>query len=259
MSYLDKDVALRKTLGEMVEDRNEAVALWAQGYRVLEMSRKKVEDVSRYGGPRMYDIPGPDKARYEIDKAFWRAAFERTRMMEIMDSKARKEFDKALETKPPVFSLDNIETQYLAMYQNSDEMFLRGIYEVFRHLDHSYWNNNHEPYQISEKNIMGYWLEGWCLSNPRLSYHRSDLVNDIDRCVKVLTGRKHHPRELETKINAALKDQDGPPWIYEDDDYHMKFFKNQNCHLTFKNQDTIDRLNRAIAQYCNHHKLKEAA
>jgi hypothetical protein len=263
MSYLDKDVALRKTLGEMVEDRNEAVNLWAQGYRVLEMSEKKVKDVARYGGPRMYDVASPDKARHEIDKAFWRAAFERTRMMEIMDSKARKEFDNALERKPPVFSLDNIESQYVTMYQGADEMFLRGIYEVFRHLDESYWNNSHEPYQLSEKSILRGILDSWSTENswttPHLSYHRTDLLNDIDRCVKVLTGRKHQPRELETKINAALKDQDGPPWVYEDDDYHMKFFKNCNCHLTFKNQDTIDRLNRAIAQYCNHHKLKEAA
>ena len=77
--------------------------------------------------------------------------------------------------------------------------------------------------------------------------------------MKVLTGRKHQPRELETRVNAAMKECDGPPWTYEDDDYQMKLYKNCNCHLVFKNQDTIDRLNRSIAEYCNHHQLAEAA
>lgn len=260
MSYLDKDVAIRKTLGEMVEDRNEAVSLWEQGYRVLEMSKKKVDDVSRYGGPRMYDIPGPDSARHMIDKAFWTAAFERTRMTQIMDAKAMKEFRDSLEKNPPVFAMCNIEDQFLAMYQQADEMFLRGIYEVFQRLDPSYWNNSHEPYQLSAKNIIGYMFDAWSISSGtlRLNYSRSDWVNDIDRCVKVLTGREHHPRELETKINDALKEC-GRPWIYEDEDYKIQGYKNGNAHWTFKNQDTIDRLNRAIAEYCNHHQLSEAA
>jgi len=180
-------------------------------------------------------------------------------MTQIMDAKATKQFRDSLEREPPVFSMTNIETQYLTMYQEADHMFLRGIYEVFRSLDSNYWNNDHEPYQLSSKNIMRGMLDSWSVGwgGPRLSYYRTDWLNDVDRCVKVLTGRKHHPRELETRVNDAMKDQDGPPWLYEDDDYLMKFYKNCNCHLVFKNQDTIDRLNQSIAKYCNHHKLKE--
>lgn len=254
------DIAVRKTLGEMVEDRNNAVRLWGDGCKLIDMAKGICDENARYGGPRTYDIPSPGDATKSIDSAFWRASFERTGMMQIMDAKATKQFKDSLEKKPPVFSMDNIESQYLTMYQEADTMFLRGIYEVFRTLDPDYWNNNHEPYQISSKNILRGILDGWSYGgNRHLSYYRTDWINDVDRCVKVLTGRKHQPRELETNINAALKDQDGPPWIYEDDDYLMKFFKNCNCHLVFKNQDTIDRLNSSIAKYCNHHKLQEAA
>lgn len=263
MSVFDKDVATRKTLGEMVEERNSVLSIWGQGYKLLTQAKEIMNRTARYGGLQTYETADPDKAKRMIDAAYWRSAFERTRMTEIMDAKASKEFHDSLERKPPEFSMVNIESQYLIMYQQADEMFLRGVYEVFRNLDDSYWNNNHEPYQISSKNIMRGMIDSWSVqwggSNPYLSHYRSDWFNDVDRCVKVLTGRRHQPRELETKVNAAMKEQDGPPWIYEDDDYHMKFYKNCNCHLVLKNQDTIDRLNRAIAQYCNHHQLQEAA
>ena len=262
---LTRDVAVRKTLGEMVKERDAALRLWTDGYRLLEDATSVIKKTCHYGGPQTYQTSSPDSARVEIDSAYWQAAFERTGMMQIMDKKAHDEFKRSLERKPPVFSMGNIESQYLTMYQQADEMFLRGIYEVFRSLDPSYWTNSHEPYEIGEKSIMRGMLDSWSVESsfgtPRLSYHRSDWINDFDRCVKVLTERKHHPRELETRINEALSKTavEGPPWIYEDDDYHMKFFKNQNLHLTLKNRDTIDRLNRAIAEYCNHHKLEEAA
>ncbi len=258
---LSKDLVMRKTLGEMVIERNNAVQLWKTGYKVLQQSHDIVAGTTRYGGPQMYDIKSPGKAEKLIDSAFWRASFERTGMTQIMDAKATTEFQNSLEKDPPTFSMENIETQYLTMYQDAEMMFQRGIYEVFRQLDHSYWNNNHEPYSLSKKNIVrglfDQWSINWKAIDLRLDHRNSNMINDIDRCVKVLTGRKHHARELETKINAAMKGE--APWIYEDDDYQLKGFKNGNGHMLFKNQDTIDRLNREIANYCNHHQLREAA
>lgn len=261
MSRLEQTVALRKTLGEMVTERDNAVRLWNTGYKVLQQSHDLVAETIRYGAPQMYDIASPCKAAKMIDGAYWRASFERTGMTQIMDAKATTEFKNSLEKEPPQFSMDNIEAQYLTMYQDAEHMFQRGIYEVFRYLDHSYWNNNHEPYSLSRKNIIrglfDTWAIKWSDRDLRLSYYNSDRINDIDRCVKVLTGRRHQPRELESKINQAMKGE--APWIYEDDDYQLKGFKNGNGHLIFKNQDTIDRLNREIANYCNHHQLAEAA
>ena len=261
---LNKDVIPRKRLSDMVKERDNAVTLWNDGARLLDESMSIVKRTARYGGPG-WDLRNRGSAEKQIDAAYWRASFEQTGMTQIMDAKAINQFHQSLERDPPQFSMANIESQYLTMYQQADEMFLRGVYEVFRNLDDSYWTNNNEPYQISKKNIVGYMLDSWSVDSswvkPRLSYSRHDWINDVDRCVKVLTGRKHQPRELEIKINEQLAYQDGedPPWIYEDDDYHMKFFKNCNVHWTFKNQDTIDRLNKAIADYCNHHKLPEAA
>lgn len=257
-----KDVAVRKTLAEMVEDRDAAVRHWADGYRLLDQACGFCKENARYGGPTLYDTPKPEQATRQIDACFWRAAFERTRMTELMDATAMAEFHKTLEREPPVFSMTNIEAQYVTMYQDADTMFRRGIYRVFAQLDYSYRTNENEPYQLSQRNIVGYLFDTWSVEYggaPRLSHYKTDMINDIDRCVKILTGRKHQPRELETRINDAMSKQDGPPWIFEDDDYQLKAFKNGNGHLLFKDPAVVRRLNLEIEKYCNHAKLAAAA
>jgi len=249
-------VAIRKTLGELADDRAIAVQLVKDCQRMMGMAEEKLTQNGSdgFGGSR---LASESELITRIDSEFWRLSFKRTGMTQIMDAKAVNEFNASLERNPPEFTMDNIESQYVTMYQQADEMFLRGIYLVFGRLSWSYKTNEREPYNLSRKNILEYACSWW--SDCSLEYSKAAMFNDMDRCVKVLTGRQHHPHELETRINDAMKQQTGTPRIYEDDDYHMKFFKNQNCHLTFKKQDTLDRLNDAIARYCSMNRLEEAA
>lgn len=248
-------VAIRKKLSELVEDRNTAMELVQHGAKAIDQAERKLREVGSYG----LGIDGRfslEAAQRRIDAELWRLAFKRTGMTQIMDAKATKQFHDSLERKPPAFTMENIESQFLEMYQTADEMFLRGIYEVFARLSWDYKTNENQPYQLSNKNIIE-WACSWWSGRCSVEYSKADMFNDIDRCVRVLTGREHFPHELETRINTALKEFDGSPAIYEDDDYHMKFYKNGNCHLTFKNDDTVVLLNRAIAKYCGRMQLRE--
>ena len=245
----EKRVAVRKKLSELVDDRNIAMQLVQDASKMIDHAADKLTQNGSYGlgADGSFSLSA---AQRRIDSEFWRLSFKRTGMTQIMDAQATADFHRTLEQKPPAFTMANIEAQFLAMYQDADEMFLRGIYKVFSRLDYSYRTNEREPYNLSPKNIVGYacsWWSGRCT----VEYGKADMFNDIDRCVRVLTERKHFPHELVTRINSELEGQCDSPAIYEDDDYHMKFFKNQNVHLTFKNQDTVDRLNDAIARYCS--------
>lgn len=250
-------IAIRKTMEELVQDRDAAVSLVRTGCKAIGQADDKLKSNGSYGLGVGYNL-SESGLIHKIDSEFWRLSFKRTGMTQIMDARATRELQQSLEKNPPAFNMANIESQYLTMYQDADMMFRRGIYEVFSRLDWNYRTNANEPYQLSAKNIVCYMFDTWTAERGRISlnYDKSAMVNDIDRCMKVLSGRKHHPHELETKINSAMQER---PWIYDDDDIQLKGFKNGNGHLLIKDPKMVEKLNLEIEKYCNHMKLAHAA
>jgi hypothetical protein len=258
MSYLDKNVAIRKSTEELVAERDNALALYADGYRLIMQTNEILTRNGSYG--LGYDVRNADtaSAKKRLDQEFWRLAFKRTGLTRLMDKQACDEFHNSLEKSPPEFSMKNIQSTFLMMHQDAEMMFRRGIVNTFKSMSPNYWTNNNEPYVISEKSIIGYMFENnWRAPGHQLSYHNSAKINDIDRVVKVLSHRDWKEHSLETAINSSVKET--TPGIYEDEDYHIKAFKNQNGHMTIKKPEIVAAINREMAAYFNHDQLQEAA
>jgi hypothetical protein len=256
MSHLDTGIAIRKSTEELVAERNRALNDYNMGKRLIESAEQVLRDNGSYGLGA--DIRTPD-ARKRIDSEFWRLSFKRTGLTRLMDNQACNEFQDSLEKKPPDFTMDNITSTFLMMHQDAEMMFRRGVVNTFKSMSSNYWNNNHDPYVISQKSIISYMFEEYMWSNPghRLGYRNSAMMNDIDRVVKVLSHREWTEHSLETQINDAVKHDS--PGIYEDEDYLIKAFKNGNGHLTIKKPEIVAAINREMAAYYNHDKLAEAA
>lgn len=248
MGVLDQSIALPKTLVDYVEARDRAIADYRMHYEGIKRVENDLATLKEYLFPHG-GVPDLDPGQLiaELDRSMWRAAFDKTNFMQVMDRKAKSEFLDQVEKKPPAFTVENVRTTFLSLMQDVDVMFARGIVNVFRNLSSEHKTNTNEPFKINRKAVMT------CMTSVsfggglevRRYYGRGEELNDIDRVMKTLDQKKHNPRELEFAVNAKFKELEP----YEDDYYRIRGFKNGNLHIEFRRQDLLDKANRIIRDY----------
>lgn len=252
MSLFDNNLVIPKTLRDYCETRERVLSLWRQGVKLINKAESEMQTVYSYGlncdaKPR----DDFESFRRDIDRKLWRTAFDKTGLMQLMDAQARTDFERDLHINPPEFTEDNIRSTFLTQMQSADDMFARGLVNVFLRLSDNYKTNSNEPFKVGKKAIMTYMIGASFrggLEIGRGFYSRaSDRLNDIDRVFKVLDGQQHHARSLETAMNAAFKEYE----IYEDGYYRAKAFKNGNLHIQFKREDLLEKANKIISDYYN--------
>jgi hypothetical protein len=236
--------ALQKTLEEYAKARSEAVKQARTVYAEVSRLKQYLADFGPHLMPHgLNPRDSEERAIKDIDRSFWRRAFDLTNFASIMDSEEKSKFERSLEHEPPEFNIDNIKSTFIALYQDADSMFRRGIVNVFKQLSSNY--KRHDAFKISPKVIIQYSTDSF-FSYPRVNYGKEQLFNDIDRCFKVLDGQKHNSRELETRLNGHWKDVSP---VYEDEYYEIKAFKNGNTHWKFKRLDLLEKVNELIADH----------
>lgn len=88
----------------------------------------------------------------------------------------------------------------------------------------------------------------------KIRYELSARMNDIDRVFRIVAGEEHHPRSLETAVNAAwAKGED-----YECDFYKIRGFQKGTVHIWFKRQDLLDKVNALISEYYQSNAIPDA-
>ncbi len=243
-------IAIPKSLEDICDARETAVKLFEDGLRTIKNARASIEEVSHYCFPYEADPRlSLEEFKKELDKRLWRHAFNKTGLSQYMDAKAKRQFEESLERKPPEFSMDNVRTNVLSTAQNAELMFARGLVEFFLQLSKGHKSNTNEPFKVNKKAVLTYITSNWLgkLSIRIASYGGGNTIDDMDRVIKTLDGKKHQPRSLETAINTAWAE--GEP--FEDEYYHIKGFKNGNAHVIFKRQDLLNKANKIIADYYN--------
>lgn len=245
-----QDIAIPKTLEDFVQAKEKAFNMVKQARDLLDAAEQEMNEIGHY----IYPHDGRPRMRLEeierhINQGLWRASMDKTGFRQLLDNQAEKEFNDSLEKDCPNFTIENIKTQFLSLYQNSEEMFNRGLINVFKSLDHSYRTNEKEPFKVGKKLIVGYMVSNW-LGYLQVSYSQyssgSARINDLDRVFKTLDEKEHNPRELENAINAVFKEGEN---IYQDEYYRIKGFKNGNMHIEFLRADLLEKANDIIAKH----------
>ena len=165
--------------------------------------------------------------------------------MQIMDGEAKNAFQDSLRNEPPEFTVDNIRSIFLTLHQDADAMFNRGIVNTFKRFSTEHKTNTREPFKISKRCVLTYvFCKSW-QGYPQVREYSNGMINDIDRVFRVLDGKKHTERQLETAINGAMK----AGITYEDEYFKVRGFKNGNGHIEFKRADLVDKVNDIIAEH----------
>lgn len=247
MSRFDQSVAKLTTLSDYIKARERTIELLRSSYRALSLADDTFKTVYGYGLP--YDAQHRERLETvikQMDQRLWRQAYDVTGFGQLMDRQAREEFDRSLEKAPPAFTEDNVRSIFLSAAQQAEEMFARGVVNVFRGLSKLHRTNTNDTFKVNRRAIMAGIVKPRWGGGLEVAYGRArDELNDLDRVFRKTDGQQHHPRALETALNGALKDSE----VYEDDYFQMKGFGNGNLHVLFKRKDLLDQINKIIHDY----------
>jgi hypothetical protein len=184
-----------------------------------------------------------------MDRGIWRDLMKKSGMLSIMDAQARERWDRNLEgDEIPAISEANILSTFEQLHQSKDDVFERGIINVFKGLSWDFKTNS--PCSFGKKIIInnlvthnrwGFSLNwGW----------RRDQLADLERMLFLLDGKPipDNRSDISTRLMEHIRDSPTKE-VYEDEFFSIRYFQKGTAHLTFKRLDLIERMNDIIAKY----------
>ncbi len=169
-----------------------------------------------------------------LDRELWRDLMQRSGMLSLMDAQARDTWYRSLEYDNfPEICEANILSTFEQLHQNKDEVFERGVINVFRGLSWNYKTNC--PCKF-----------GSHLNNGP----QADRLADLERMLHLFSGkpipdnRENITIHLDDHIQSVQGKED-----YEDEMFSIRYFKKGSAHITFRKPELVDRLNDIIARH----------
>ena len=184
-----------------------------------------------------------------MDRGIWRDLMKKSGMLSIMDAQARERWDRNLEgDEIPAISEANILSTFEQLHQSKDDVFERGIINVFKGLSWDFKTNS--PCSFGKKIIInnlvthnrwGFSLNwGW----------RRDQLADLERMLFLLDGKPipDNRGDISTRLMEHIRDNPAKD-MYEDEFFSIRYFQKGTAHLTFKRLELIEGMNDIIAKH----------
>ncbi|WP_106916229.1 DUF4942 domain-containing protein [Escherichia coli] len=159
-----------------------------------------------------------------IDRSIWRDLMLKSGMLTLMDAEARSQWAKNLEEGDlPAISEANILSTFEQLHHNKQDVFERGIINVFKGLSWDYSLN---------------W--GW----------RRDQLADLERMLYLLDGKAIPDNRHDVSIRFMDFVRDNPHLqIFEDELFTIRYFQKGSGHITFKRLDLVEKMNDIVAKH----------
>ena len=238
------ELAIRKTISEISQHRDNAIQHLRNINRSMELYIEECKQIGQYVGNNRHLSIDLERAIKDVDRRSWRTAFSMTGISAYMDAKARNDFDHELENNPPEFTRDNIQSILLSAMQESEMMFKRGVVEIFKKLNGDY--KRHDAFKLNKKLICSHWFVRCRVFNCiDVNYRADDEITDLERALLLLDGKKYTNPSLCYKIKESLRES----LVFEDDYIKIRAYKNGNAHINIKREDLVDKINEIISDW----------
>lgn len=217
-----------------------------RGYSVASVAtRLDITTHSLYSWIKKY---GPDSSTNK-EQSDAQAEMQRSGMLSLMDAQARDTWYRSLEYDNfPEISEANILSTFEQLHQNKDEVFERGVINVFRGLSWNYKNNS--PCKFGSKIIVNN-LVRW----DRWGFHlnngpQADRLADLERMLHLFSGKPipDNRENITIHLDEHIRSVQGKE-CYEDEMFSIRYFKKGSAHITFRKPELVDRLNDIIARH----------
>ncbi|MEG0057815.1 DUF4942 domain-containing protein [Hafnia sp.] len=184
-----------------------------------------------------------------LDRSIWRDLMKRSGMLSIMDAQAREQWYNSLEKDDiPAISEENILSTFEQLHHNKDDVFERGVINVFKKLSWDFKTNS--PCKFGKKIIVtglvkcdrwGFGLN-WGLQRDRLA--------DLERMLMLLAGKPVPDNRADVTLRLGDHIHDNRHSnSYEDEMFKIKYFQKGTAHITFRRPELVDKLNDIIARH----------
>lgn len=184
-----------------------------------------------------------------IDREIWRDLMKKSGMLSLMDAQAREQWYSSLEKDDiPAISEANILSTFEQLHQSKDEVFERGVINVFKSLSWDFKTNN--PCKFGSKIIVNGLVKcdrwGYSLN---WSWQR-DRLADLERMLMLLDGKPvpDNRTDVTQRLDDHIHENRGSN-SYEDGMFKIKYFKKGTSHITFKRPELVERMNDIVAKY----------
>lgn len=195
----------------------------------------------------------PDKAMElitrNIDRSIWRDLMMKSGMLALMDAEAREQWYRNLEEGDlPAVNEDNILSTFEQLHLNKQDVFERGVINVFRGLSWEYKTNS--PCMFGKKiivnNLVTHNRWGFSLS---WGWRRDQLV-DLERMLYLLDGKPVPDNRGDISVRLMEYIRDNPrQQSYEDDLFSIRYFQKGTAHVIFKRLDLVEKMNDIVAKH----------
>ncbi|MCL7143463.1 DUF4942 domain-containing protein, partial [Escherichia coli] len=123
-----------------------------------------------------------------LDREIWRDLMQRSGMLSLMDAQARDTWYRSLEYDNfPEISEANIWSTFEQLHQNKDEVFERGVINVFRGLSWNYKTNS--PCKFGSKIIVNNLVRGDRWGLHLITGQQADRLADLERMLYLFSGK----------------------------------------------------------------------
>ncbi|MFV8907185.1 DUF4942 domain-containing protein [Serratia fonticola] len=185
-----------------------------------------------------------------LDRGIWQDLMKKSGMLSLMDAQAREQWHRNLEgDNIPAISEANILSTFEQLHQSKDEVFERGVINVFKALSWDYKTNNPCRFgkKITVSNLVSYHQWGFTLNHG----YRRDQLADLERMLHLLDGKTipDNRTDVTARLYEHIRAAPQESVVYEDEYFSIKYFMKGSAHLTFKKPALVDKMNDIIAKH----------
>ncbi|EMI7425277.1 MULTISPECIES: DUF4942 domain-containing protein [Yersinia] len=185
-----------------------------------------------------------------LDRGIWRDLMKKSGMLSLMDAQARDQWYRNLEgDNIPAISEANILSTFEQLHQQKDEVFERGVINLFKGLSWHYKTNS--PCRFGKKLIISNLVScnqwGFTLNQG----YRRDQLADLERMLHLLDGKAipDNRGDVTSRLSEHIHANSHMAKDYQDDYFLIKYFMKGSAHLTFRKPELIDKMNGIIAKH----------
>ena len=211
--------------------------------------------MSYRGNGKLMHAEAIDTERFEVemrrsvDGAVWGRIMEETRLKRLMDSTAKERLRIQLEDDPPQVSVENVHATIAGLVADAEMIFRRGMATCFSNLDRRF--RTHDGFKVGRKIILDAMFTEYGSWN-HYGKQKNTLL-DVERTLRTLDGHgvtSDGPGiidAIETEIRSwGMSCRTA---TIEDDYIKVRTYGNGNCHVWFKRDDLIEKVNKLLAEY----------